>query len=157
TNSPTSSESGASPSCAATSTPTSWCSSTIFRGPRRARSNGFGCANRPDPRLPSTLSERVQIEPFSAPRTRISRRPDGCVIYASVESVTRWPRSLGTAFRESVAAHPERSLALERGEDGSWCGCTYGEARSAADRLAQALIDRGLGPDRPLMILSGNS
>ncbi len=34
---------------------------------------------------------------------------------------------------------------------------SYGEARANADALAQALLDLGLGPERPLMVLSGNS
>ncbi len=34
---------------------------------------------------------------------------------------------------------------------------SYGEAVAAANGIGQALLDRGLGPDRPLLILSGNS
>jgi feruloyl-CoA synthase len=34
---------------------------------------------------------------------------------------------------------------------------TYGEARRKADALAQAFLDLGLGPEKPVMILSGNS
>ena len=34
---------------------------------------------------------------------------------------------------------------------------SYGEARARADALAQAFLELGLGPDRPLMVLSGNS
>jgi feruloyl-CoA synthase len=34
---------------------------------------------------------------------------------------------------------------------------TYGEAKAQTDALAQALLALGLGPDAPLMILSGNS
>ena len=36
-------------------------------------------------------------------------------------------------------------------------GAGVGPARDRADALAQALLDRGLGPDRPLMVLSGNA
>jgi feruloyl-CoA synthase len=37
-----------------------------------------------------------------------------------------------------------------------WWQPTWGEARSAADAIAQSLLDAGLGPARPLMVLSGN-
>ena len=47
-------------------------------------------------------------------------------------------------------------LAAERDGDG-WSSLTWGQARERADGLAQALLDRGLGPERPLMVLSGNS
>ena len=40
---------------------------------------------------------------------------------------------------------------------GSWRKLTYGEARAAARSVAQALIDRNLGVERPVAILSGNS
>ena len=34
---------------------------------------------------------------------------------------------------------------------------SYAEARGQVDALAQALIERGLSPERPVMILSGNA
>jgi hypothetical protein len=51
---------------------------------------------------------------------------------------------VAAAFRASVAAHPERPLALKRGADGQWQGVTDGAARAAADVLAQAFLDVGL-------------
>ncbi len=49
-------------------------------------------------------------------------------------------------------------IASEAHEDRErWITLTYGEARRRADALAQAFLDLGLGPERPLMILSGNS
>ena len=41
--------------------------------------------------------------------------------------------------------------------DGDWVELTWGEANRKATAVAQALLDRGLGPERPLLILSGNS
>jgi feruloyl-CoA synthase len=50
-------------------------------------------------------------------------------------------------------------MTAERHQDqaGGWRGCSYGWAVRAADSIGQALLDRGLGPGRPLLILSGNS
>jgi feruloyl-CoA synthase len=48
-------------------------------------------------------------------------------------------------------------VPLPTGGTGEWRFITYGEANAHADAVAQALLDRGLGPDAPLMILSGNS
>ncbi len=59
-------------------------------------------------------------------------------------------------FRARAEQHPERALAAER-EGDDWRTLTWGAARSAADSVAQALLDAGLGPERPLMVLSGNS
>ena len=43
------------------------------------------------------------------------------------------------------------------GTPAAWRVLRWGEALAAARAIAQALIDRGLGPSRPLMVLSGNS
>ena len=45
----------------------------------------------------------------------------------------------------------------ERDADGEWVNLTWGEANRKATSIAQALLDRELGPDRPLLILSGNA
>lgn len=42
-------------------------------------------------------------------------------------------------------------------QPGPWRTVTYGAARTQIDRLSQALLDRGLGPERPLAILSEKS
>ena len=51
---------------------------------------------------------------------------------------------------------PERTLYAERAGE-AWRRVSYREALAAARSLGQAMLDLGLGPDRPLMILSGNS
>src|SRR5205085_520230 len=45
----------------------------------------------------------------------------------------------------------------ERSAEGPWRQLSYAEARGQVDALAQALIERGLSPERPVMILSGNA
>ncbi len=51
---------------------------------------------------------------------------------------------------------PERIFLAERKGDG-WRKVGYREAYGAVRRIAQALLDRGLGPERPVAILSDNS
>src|SRR4029453_17494065 len=50
-----------------------------------------------------------------------------------------------------------RRQRLEDGSTGDWRTLTYGQALEAARSIGQALIDRGLGPERPIAILSENS
>lgn len=52
---------------------------------------------------------------------------------------------------------PDRPFLRERGPDGAWRGVTYAEAADAIRRIAQAMLLRGLGPRRPVAVLSGNS
>ncbi|WP_158295526.1 AMP-binding protein [Crenalkalicoccus roseus] len=54
-------------------------------------------------------------------------------------------------------AAPGRPFLRERGADGAWHGVTYAEAAGMVRRLGAALLERGLGPGRPVAILSGNS
>ena len=55
-------------------------------------------------------------------------------------------------LRERAAEHPDRPLAVHGGVT-----LTYGEAKQRSDALAGAFSALGLGPDKPVMILSGNS
>jgi len=64
--------------------------------------------------------------------------------------------SLARTFRRAADGAPQKLFLAERDDD-RWRGLTYAEARVKVDCLAQALIDRGLSAERPLMILSGNS
>jgi feruloyl-CoA synthase len=63
-----------------------------------------------------------------------------------------------TAWLDLWAARtPQRIFLAERDAGNNWRGLTYAEARAQVRALAQALIERNLGPERPLIILSGNS
>jgi feruloyl-CoA synthase len=64
--------------------------------------------------------------------------------------------SLANLFRAAVDAAPDRTFLAERAA-GGWRKLTYAQARATVDSLAQALIERGLDAERPVMILSGNA
>jgi feruloyl-CoA synthase len=97
------------------------------------------------------------VATFARPDIAIERRPDGTVILSSRHPVGTYDESVPAVLRARAAEHPDRPLAAQRDRDDRWVGLSYGEARSKADALAQAFVDLGLGPDRPVMILSGNS
>jgi len=95
---------------------------------------------------------------FATPHITAQERPDGTLILRSTDPLGEHPPSLVHAFRAHAAAHPDRVLAAERASGGdAWTALSWGEARVQADAVAQALLDRGLSAERPLMILSGNS
>jgi feruloyl-CoA synthase len=98
----------------------------------------------------------VAVEVFAPPRIVAESRADGAILLRSSEPLGDYAPSMAHVFRAGAAAHPERVLAGRRDGDG-WATVTWGAARERADALAQALLDRGLGPGRPLMVLSGNS
>jgi feruloyl-CoA synthase len=92
------------------------------------------------------------VELFAPPRVVAEERDDGTLLLRSAEPLGEHAPSMAHSFRAAAAAHPERLLATRAGRSLRW-----GEARDRADAIAQALLDRGLGRERPLMVLSGNS
>ncbi|MFX4990466.1 AMP-binding protein, partial [Acinetobacter baumannii] len=51
---------------------------------------------------------------------------------------------------------PDRTYMARRDKDGQWRRISYGEALQSARRIGQALLQRGLSAERPLLILSEN-
>jgi feruloyl-CoA synthase len=94
---------------------------------------------------------------FAQPDIEMERRPDGSYILRSRAALPDWEPSITAVLRKRAAEHPDRPLAAERDAEGHWVTLTYGEAARKADALGGAFRDLGLGPEKPLMILSGNS
>jgi feruloyl-CoA synthase len=96
-------------------------------------------------------------ETFAKPDIAIDRRVDGTIILRSRRPLPDWEPSITTVLRDRAAQHPDRPLAAQRDADDRWVTLTYSEAQRRSDALARVFIELGLGPDRPVMILSGNS
>jgi feruloyl-CoA synthase len=99
---------------------------------------------------------KAMIELFATPRIRAERRSDGSVLLSSEAALGPYARSMAHLVRAGAERHPDRVLAAERSAD-AWSTLTWGEARLAADAIAQVLLDQRLGASRPLLVLSGNS
>jgi feruloyl-CoA synthase len=67
------------------------------------------------------------------------------------------PRCVSNLLVRWAGEAPTRTFLAERDSSGGWRRVTYAEALAAVRVLAGGLLDRGLGPTRPLMILSGNA
>lgn len=81
---------------------------------------------------------------------------DGGSLVRSTTELEDYAPSMAHVFRAHADKHPDLALAAQR-IGGTWRILTWGDARATADALAQSFLDRGLGPDHPLMVLSGNS
>jgi len=102
-----------------------------------------------------TLDTDLELAP---PAVRLTPLPDGATLVESPEVLEPYQRHLGEMFRRAAAAAPDRVFLADRPVAGvSWRRISWGEARAKVDAISQALLDLGLGPDRPVMILSGNS
>lgn len=96
--------------------------------------------------------------PQKAPDISVERAADGTVYVRSNHPPAQGPRSIAHLLAEKAAEHPDRPYILQRAPGhGPWRGVTYGEAKRAADGIAQWLLDRGLTGADSVMVLSANS
>src|SRR5690348_7325973 len=96
------------------------------------------------------------VDLFAPPRVVAEERADGALLLRSAEPLGAYAPSMAHLYRAGAEAQPDRILATEPTADGRRT-LRWGEARERADAIAQAMLDRGLGPERPLMVLSGNA
>ncbi len=95
---------------------------------------------------------------FLSRDVRLDRRPDGTLILQSNHRLKPYERHVPAFLAKWAAEAPDRVwLAQRRGPSRDWLKVTYGEARKQVDSVTQALLDRGFGPSKPVMILSSNS
>ena len=74
----------------------------------------------------------------------------------SPHSLRSYPDALTDQLAHWAEKAPDRTFLAVRRDDGGWRRLTYAAALEATRRIAQALLDRNLSADRPVVILSGN-
>ncbi|QXF11328.1 AMP-binding protein [Sphingopyxis terrae] len=89
-----------------------------------------------------------------APSVTLDRRDDGSIILRSGLPLGPVPKSLAHVFDEQAVRTPDAIFMRQRGANGAWRSISYGDARRAADGLAQWLIDRGIGVGDIISFLS---
>jgi feruloyl-CoA synthase len=103
---------------------------------------------------------RVPFKPidFLSRDVKCERRDDGSIILQSNHTLKPYEKHVPAFLAKWGTEAPDRLwLAQRRGPSRDWLKVTYGEAKRHVDAVTQALLDRGLGPDKPVMILSSNS
>jgi len=93
---------------------------------------------------------------FAAPRVELEKRADGSMLLRSPQKLAPYARCVTEWLVHWSDRTPERTFLAERHKD-SWKKLSYREAYGQVRRVAQALLERGLGPDKPVAILSDNS
>ncbi|MFN0163403.1 MAG: feruloyl-CoA synthase [Burkholderiales bacterium] len=104
----------------------------------------------------SFLSAPVRPVRFGVRDTIAVHRPDGAILMRSPHALGPVERCITTPLVRWAREAPDRTFLAERAADGAWRRVSYAEALRRVEALASALLARGLSPDRPLAILSGN-
>jgi feruloyl-CoA synthase len=86
----------------------------------------------------------------------LERPSDGTILVHPVDSMGTYPDRLTERLLHWAEMAPERTFMAKRGPDGSWRELSYGRTLGLVRNIGQALLDRGLAPERPVAILSGN-
>jgi feruloyl-CoA synthase len=86
----------------------------------------------------------------------VERKPDGTLYLRSPHPLETYPDKLTLRLEHWAKSAPDRVFLAQRAADGAWRKVTYAETLSQVRSIAQALLERNLSQDKPIVILSGN-
>ena len=94
---------------------------------------------------------------FAPPLLDIQPLSGGGMILRSPQKLGPYSRCVGEYLLHWGTTTPDSLFLAERDAGGGWRRLTYGAALDSVRNVAQALLDRKLSVERPLVILSDNS
>jgi feruloyl-CoA synthase len=86
----------------------------------------------------------------------LERQSDGVIHLRVKQVLAPYHANLGEPLEHWATAAPERVFLGQRDADGGWRTLGYAEVLREVKRIAAALLRRGLSPERPIAIISGN-
>ena len=107
-------------------------------------------------------SPRYRPVPFGVTRVTVREGAPGTRYVQAELPLGAYARRLSDFLVHWAEAEPERSFMARReqlgeGRTGDWQHISYAQALDAARRIGQALLDRKLSAERPVVILSENT
>ena len=95
---------------------------------------------------------------FLKPDVVVEHAADGSTLLSSPYSFEDYQPSVIHLLRHWAQTAPDRVFLADRtGPDGTWRRVTYAQMWGSTQAISQALLERALSPERPVMILSANS
>jgi feruloyl-CoA synthase len=91
------------------------------------------------------------------PREVVIRRgADGAIYLRSPQAFGSYPEKLTERLVHWAQTAPDRIFLAQRDAEGAWRTISYSHALALVCRIGQALLNRELSPERPIVILSEN-
>lgn len=103
--------------------------------------------------MPPTPVQPLRLAPRDV---ELDRRGDGSFVLRSRQPLGPHARAVGEWLVHWADKAPDRLFLAER-VNNEWRTSSYAQTLDAVRRIGQSLLDRGLGPERPVAILSDNS
>jgi len=94
---------------------------------------------------------------FWSPEFEIETRADGSILMSQKGALSKAPRALPDCLVHWAKEAPQRPFLAERDGAHGWRTLTYADVLQEVRKLGAGLLALGLGPERPLIILSENS
>ncbi len=112
--------------------------------------------------MSTTHTPRYRPVPFGVTRVSVREGAPGTRYLQAELPLGAYARRLSDFLVHWAEAEPERSFMARReqlgdGRTGEWQHISYAQALDAARRIGQALLDRRLSAERPVVILSENT
>ena len=86
----------------------------------------------------------------------LERSADGVMHIRAAQPLGKYHRKLSDALEHWAKIAPERTFLAQRDSQGDWRKLGYAQVLSDVRRIGAALLRRGLSPDKPIVVLSGN-
>lgn len=112
--------------------------------------------------MATTTAPRYRPLRFGVTRAVVRQGDNGTTYLRADQALEGYAFRMTDRLLHWAETQPDRIFIARRrkladGSTGDWIKVTYREAVENARRVGQALLDRGLGPDRPVAILCENS
>jgi feruloyl-CoA synthase len=109
----------------------------------------------------STTTHQYRPLKFGVTRGVLTQGEAGVQYLQAEQALEKFPTRLTDRLVHWASTAPERLWMAQRtrnadGTKGDWNRITYGQALASARNIAQAIVNRGLSADRPVLILSEN-
>lgn len=86
----------------------------------------------------------------------LEKGADGVMHIRATQPLGKYHRKLSDALEHWAETAPERTFIAQRDSQGDWRELSYAQVLSDVRRIGAALLRRGLSPDKPIVVLSGN-
>ncbi|HEY6022697.1 MAG TPA: feruloyl-CoA synthase [Pseudolabrys sp.] len=86
----------------------------------------------------------------------VEHRAGGVIYIRAAQALGRYHDKLTEPLEYWASSAPERVFLAQRDAQGEWRKLTYPQVLSHVKQIGAALLRRGLSPERPLVVLSGN-
>ena len=86
----------------------------------------------------------------------LEREPSGIVHIRTAQVLQPYHATLSEPLEHWAKAAPDRTFLAQRDADGRWRTLSYAQVLATTRRIGAALLRRGLSPERPIAIISGN-